>query len=256
MVSHSWWYASNKRSKNPNIMNSISKKHFKRSIRSSWIIPRTREIPQCLQFPMCEFLVAPASWSQLDSSLQLLNTSAQEKWTVMRRITGCSHSKSNSVSMWNATFDSWQIIWWANDGGAAVAALVAAAVAQYAVARRNWARTYVAGKSRGRWSFMRHWRRAEVPPCSGARCGGDSVAAPAAPSILSGGQGAVQAAATKWRHHYACANWCGPARSRGGACRAIIANSSSAAALRRKPLLTRQCCSSIVLLFLASGNEA
>ena len=78
----------------------------------------------------------------------------------------------------------------------------------------------------------------------------------AAPSMLSGGQGAVQAAATKWRHHYACANWCGPARSRGGACRAIIANSSSAAALRRKPLLTRQCCSSIVLPFLAAENEA
>ena len=104
--------------------------------------------------------------------------------------------------------------------------------AQFAIARRNWARTYVAGKSRDRWSFMRYWTRAQVLPCSGAR--GSSVAAP---SMLSGGQGAVQAAATKWRHHYACANWCGPARSRGGACRAIIANSSSAAALRRKPLL-------------------
>ena len=129
--------------------------------------------------------------------------------------------------------------------------------AQFAVARRNLARTYVAGKSRGRWSFMRHWTRAEVLPCSGA-----ALAAAARrrhrrrPSMLSGGQGAVQAAATKWRHHYACANWCGPARSRGGACRAIIANSSSAAALRRKPLLTRQCCSSIVLPFLATENEA
>jgi hypothetical protein len=30
-----------------------------------------------------------------------------------------------------------------------------------------------------------------------------------------------QLRATKWRQHYACANWCGPARSRGGACRAI-----------------------------------
>ena len=138
----------------------------------------------------------------------------------------------------------WRRTWWRRS------------VAQFAIARRNWARTYVAGKSRGRWSFMRHWTRAQVLPCSGGRGRGSSVARHAAPSMLSGGQGAVQAAATKWRHHYACANWCGPARSRGGACRAIIANSSSAAALRRKPLLTRQCCSSIVLPFQAAENEA
>ena len=51
--------------------------------------------------------------------------------------------------MWNATFDSWQIIWWANDGVASWARTYVAVAAHSAVARAvqaaapNWRQQWV-----------------------------------------------------------------------------------------------------------------
>ena len=174
----------------------------------------------------------------------------------MRRITGCSHSKSNSVSMWNATFDSWQIIWWANDGGAALCG--------------GGSRGEVRRSSPSRGVTEQGRMLQAKAEAAGALCGtGRAPRCGRAVGVAALAWRGAAVNAQRWPRscasscarqsgaiHYACANWCGPARSRGGACRAIIANSSSAAALRRKPLLTWQCCSSIVLLFLAAENEA